>query len=212
MTEALNLLNPRALDMRNPGGGRPELTAQDIAAALSGLKKAPYYLGMLVYAFDEGAFNYLYVQVAGMKQIPKKPQGLTGYQPVKQILLLCLDELWGDNKCGTCKGAGVNNEQQECQICRGRKYKVFTELSRSRQASIPWQYWPKYQGFYQRLYIQLTDWDCQIRSHLRTRLEDEQFHALPQVRTEIKDRPFMDEGQCQTAQEAMCKRSSGDIQ
>lgn len=191
MTEALNLLNPRALDMRNPGGGRPELTAQDVAAALAGLKHEPYYLGMLVYAEDAKSFYSLFGLVAGLKQIPKKPQALKGAVPVRGVLLLCLDELWGDNKCGTCNGAGVNQDQQECPVCKGRGWKAYTDLSRARQAGIPWQYWPKYKGFYERLYIQLTDWNAQVWSHLKRKLSDEQLDSLPALRGRSRDEnPF----------------------
>jgi hypothetical protein len=169
-TELLRMLSPDAIDIGKVGGGFAALTPQDIAAALAGLKHGPYYLGMSVYVADPYAYTRLYVEVCGMEGIPKKPADLKGVQPVENILLLCLDELWGNNKCDDCGGTGLTPEQQQCAICRGRKFKLYTELSRSRQAGIPYEYWPKYKGFYQRLYTQLTDWDTQIKTHLTKRL------------------------------------------
>lgn len=169
-TELLSLLSPKAIDLINPGGGFARMTPQDIAAAMSGLKDAPYYLGMCVYVADAGCFRRLYVEVCGMRGIPKKPADMRGTQPVENILLLCLDELWGNNKCRSCEGAGVTHEQQTCPVCQGRRYKQHTDLSRSRQANIPWNHWNRYKGFYQRLFTQLTDWDAQVRTHLAKRL------------------------------------------
>lgn len=191
-TEMLSLLSPKAIDLINPGGGFARMTPQDIAAALSGLKKAPYYLGMCVYVADGSCFMPLYVEVCGMKGIPRKPADMRGLRPVESILLLCLDELWGNNKCKGCGGTGqaMNSFEQlvPCEVCRRvdqegkiyqRKLKVYSDLSRSRQARIPWHHWPRYRGFYERLYTQLTDWDIQIRTHLAKRMANEQFNPLP---------------------------------
>lgn len=195
-TELLSLLSPKAIDLLNPGGGWAKLTPQDIAAALSGLKGGPYYLGLCVYVADSTAFYALYSEVAGIKGIPKKPADLKGFQPIESILLLCLDELWGNNKCKGCGGTGLTMNEFEqlvsCEACRckdqegkiyQRKLKAYTDLSRSRQARIPYHHWPKYRGFYERLFMQLTDWDARIRSHLATRLSNEQFDSLPKVPT-----------------------------
>lgn len=173
-TELLSLLSPKAIDLLNPGSGFSKLTPQDIAAALSGLKGGPYYLAMCVYVADTRSFTSLYTEVAGIRGIPKKPAELRGFRPIESILLLCLDELWGDNKCRACEGTGVTHEQQQCAACRGRKFKLYTDLSKSRQANIPWHLWPKYRGFYDRLYTTLTDWDAQIRTHLARRMVNEE--------------------------------------
>lgn len=193
-TELLSLLSPKAIDLLNAGGGWAKLTPQDIAAALSGLKGGPYYLGLCVYVADASAFYALYSEVAGIRGIPKKPADLKGSQPIESILLLCLDELWGNNKCKGCGGTGLAMNEHEqlvsCDACRRvdqegkiyqRKLKLYTDLSRSRQARIPYEHWPKYKGFYNRLYTQLTDWDCQIRTHLAKRMTNEEVAVMSQV-------------------------------
>lgn len=172
-TELLNKLSPDAIDLSRVGGGWASLTPQDVAAALAGLPPPIFNLAMAVYVADAIAYQRLYYAVCELDGIPRKPQELKGksIRPVEGILLLCLDELWGNNKCQTCFGAGVNENQQPCAVCRERKLKVYTDLSRSKQAGIPVEYWPVYKGFYQRLYTTMSDWDCQIRTHLAKRLE-----------------------------------------
>lgn len=96
--------------------------------------------------------------------------GYRDLQPVESVLMLCLDELWGNNKCKDCDGAGVTHNQYDCPTCRGRKFKVYTDMSRARQAKIPHEYWARYRGFYKRLHMALTDWDAQIRTHIARQL------------------------------------------
>lgn len=249
-TELLRMLSPDALDMGKVGGGWASLTPQDIAAALAGLDPGPYYLAMSVYVADAIAYSKLYVHVAGMSGIPKKPEGLkavskvctecggetcriytdagctiplsrasqakvvkylkdgaasigVGFdmrpgdvieffhsifiagkclhcngegtiplRPVDAILDLCMDELFGDNMCGSCYGAKVTHEQQTCETCKGAGYKKQSDLTRSKITGIPYEFWGRYKGFYERLYTTLTDYNAQIATHMAKRMAE----------------------------------------
>lgn len=167
-TELLRMLSPDAIDIGKVGGGWASLTPQDIAAALAGLDTGPYYLAMSAHVADPGAYIMLVTYIRGMNRVPK---AITG-DPVKGIIDVCLDELWGDNMCGSCGGTKVTHEQQQCPTCKGRGFKQQSDLSRSKKARIPVEHWGAYKGFYERLYAQFGDWDCQIRAHLARRLGD----------------------------------------
>lgn len=99
-------------------------------------------------------------------------KGTVQLRPIFEILDICVDELFGDNKCGACGGTGLTHEQQRCPSCHERKFKEHTDLSRAKITGIPIEFWPHYKAFYQRLFTQLTDWDAQIRTHLTKRLAE----------------------------------------
>ncbi len=170
-TELLRMLSPDAIDIGKVGGGWASLTPQDIAAALAGLPIGPYYLGMSVHVADPFAYAVLCTYIRGMHRVPLEAAKRMGGDPIGGIIDLCVDELFGNNKCGTCGGTGLTPEQQQCAVCKGRQYKQYTDLSRSRQARIPVEYWANFKGFYEQLYGKFSDWSAQINSHLAKRLE-----------------------------------------
>lgn len=170
-TEMMKMLSTSANDIARVGGGWASLTPQDIAAALAGLPDGPYLLGMAAHVIDGGCRVLLITYIRGRYRVP--PVGGTGLDPVEAIVDLCLDELWGDNMCGSCGGTKVTHEQQQCPICKGRGHKQQSDLSRAKKARIPVEQWGAYKGFYERLYTQFTDWGAQIGSHLARRLSSE---------------------------------------
>jgi hypothetical protein len=173
-TEQLRMLSPDAIEIGKVGGGWASLTPQDIAAALAGLPTGPYYLALAVHVVDPTAYVMLVTHIRGMHRIPKEAALRIGGDPVRGIVDLCLDELWGNNKCGKCEGAGVDENQQPCDVCRQQKqkaagFKAYTDLSRAKQAGIPVEHWGQFKGFYQHLYSTFSDWNSQIQSHLTRR-------------------------------------------
>lgn len=173
-TELLRMLSPDAIDIGKVGGGWAALTAQDVAAALasssaSALGQGPYYLALAVHVADPGAYIMLCNYVRGMHRVPLAAAERVGGDPIRGIIDLCLDELFGNNKCGTCGGTGVTHEQQQCAVCKGRQFKQYTDLSRARQAGIPVEYWGHFKGFYDHLYNTFSDWNSQIQTHLTRR-------------------------------------------
>lgn len=173
-TEQLRMLSPDAIEIGKVGGGWASLTPQDIAAALSGLPTGPYYLALAVHVLDPQARAILVTYLKGMHRVPHETAKKVGGDPITGIIDLCLDELFGNNKCGSCKGAGVDENQQPCSVCSHQKqkaagFKVYTDLSRAKQARIPIEHWPHFKGFYQHLYTKLSDWNSQIQSHITRR-------------------------------------------
>lgn len=172
-TEILRMLSPDAIEIGKPGGGWAALSPQDVAAALSGLATGPYYLAMSIHVIDPVAYAAFSTYVVGMRRVPREVVKKIGRDPIRNIIDLCVDELWGDNMCGTCRGAGLDSDQRTCANCNGAKYKKFSDMSRASQARVPHEHWPEVKGLYQSLYTLFTDWNSQIQTHIRKRYSDE---------------------------------------
>jgi hypothetical protein len=173
--EKLSMMTARSRRM-DPLGGVPSLTPVDIAEACSGMPDAAYWLARVVYLGDVGAGNeYLHRLRGILRELrpPKNPETLKDVDPVWNIMLLCLNEMHGDNRCRGCGGTGRNHYQQKCKVCDGSGRKKYTDLSRARAACIPYACWPAYKSFYNRVYMRLLDLDYQISTHLNYRLRDE---------------------------------------
>lgn len=168
-TEILRMLSPDAIEVGKPGGGWAALSPQDVAAALSGLATGPYYLAMSIHVIDPVAYAAFSAYVVGMRRVPLDVVKKIGRDPIRNIIDLCVDELWGDNMCDDCRGAGVDENQQLCSNCHGRKFKQYNELMRANKARVPHRYWQDVKPVYQSLYTLFTDWNSQIQTHIRKR-------------------------------------------
>lgn len=136
--ELLSMLGARAPNIYGGGrGGVPQLTAQDVSAALSGhaagdperLRKAngPTLLVLAKYAHDAQAIHRLqyvwWLAVVGMAV--DQEWHLERHVPRTRYLAeATLTEYLCGALCRTCAGTGVTLEQQLCETCGGAKIEI----------------------------------------------------------------------------------------
>ena len=131
--EILKLLLPQCSDLsRVRTGGKPEITSEDVSAALARLPVEASLYGRYLILDDQIArdlLNRMLVEVCLNLGFEGDLKRLT------QLVNLGLSESHGRNKCPQCKGIGKLGIQK-CEHCHGSGLKRPTEASRAKALGI----------------------------------------------------------------------------
>lgn len=131
--EILKLLLPQCSDLsRVRTGGKPEITSEDVSAALARLPVEASLYGRYLILDDQIArdlLNRMLVEVCLNLGFEGDLRRLT------QLVNLGLSESHGRNKCPQCKGIGKLGIQK-CEHCHGSGLKRPTEASRAQALGI----------------------------------------------------------------------------
>ena len=131
--EILKLLLPQCSDLsRVRTGGKPEITSEDVSAALARLPVEASLYGRYLILDDQIArdlLNRMLVEVCLNLGFEGDLKRLT------QLVDLALSESHGRNKCPQCKGIGKLGIQK-CEHCHGSGLKRPTEASRAKALGI----------------------------------------------------------------------------
>jgi Zn finger protein HypA/HybF involved in hydrogenase expression len=143
--ELLAMLAPRTVQMgRIPGGGLPELTAQDLAAALgmSGSDKLSAELLLTKYAQDSDTRNSLKIRWrmrvgdhALHQKWDRKPRGT-----VFALADLALFESLSAQRCPSCNGVAellIGATVRQCPTCSGTGLPPTSDASVARALNLP---------------------------------------------------------------------------
>lgn len=159
--EILKLLLPKTSDLsRVKTGGKPDLTAEDVSAALARLPKEASLYGRFLILNDQDARRRLVPMICevcaelGFDYHSSKDFASPPYvdgRPIYtdrlvDLVNLALDESHGRHKCPRCNGVGQIGIQK-CEHCSGSGVRRPTESSRAASLGIArgkfkktWQY------------------------------------------------------------------------
>ena len=131
--EILKLLLPKTSDLsRVKTGGKPEITTEDVCAALARLPIEASLYGRYLILDDEVARDLLIRMLVDVCLDLGFEGDLTR---LRQLVNLGLSESHGRNKCPQCKGIGKLGIQK-CEHCHGSGLKRPTEASRAQALGI----------------------------------------------------------------------------
>ncbi len=152
--EILKLLLPQCSDVsRVRTGGKPDLTSEDVSAALARLPKEASLYGRFLILNDQDARRRLIPMICevcaelGFDGDPLWHKGRPIYNDrLVDLVNLALDESHGRHKCPRCNGVGQIGVQK-CEHCSGSGVRRPTESSRAASLGIArgkfkktWQY------------------------------------------------------------------------
>ena len=131
--EALKLLLPKTSDLSKVRiGGKPEITAEDVCAALARLPVEASLYGRYLVLDDEIARELLIRMLVDVCL----DMGFEGdITRLRQLVNLGLSESHGRNKCPQCKGVGKIGIHK-CEHCNASGLKRPTEASRAKALGI----------------------------------------------------------------------------
>ena len=131
--EILKLLLPQCSDLsRVRTGGKPEITSEDVSAALARLPVEASLYGRYLILDDQVARDLLIRMLVDVCLDLGFEGDLTR---LRQLVNLGLSESHGRNKCPQCKGIGKLGIQK-CEHCHGSGLKRPTEASRAKALGI----------------------------------------------------------------------------
>ena len=131
--EILKLLLPQCSDLsRVRTGGKPEITSEDVSAALARLPVEASLYGRYLILDDQIARDLLIRMLVDVCLDLGFEGDLTR---LRQLVNLGLSESHGRNKCPQCKGIGKLGIQK-CEHCHGSGLKRPTEASRANALGI----------------------------------------------------------------------------
>lgn len=172
--EILARLCPKVatLDARG-GGGIPELTPLDVAAALAGLAPGPYHLARLAWVDDHRAESDLVQALSLAVSPPRRPEDRP---PWLGALALAIAEYCWPPRCGECEGHGVvwTPKPGACLGCHGTGRGRWTEEKMAEAVGVDREAWRRvWRGRYERAYRCVSGWGSEVMSHLTRRLGGE---------------------------------------
>ena len=131
--EILKLLLPQCSDLsRVRTGGKPEITSEDVSAALARLPIEASLYGRYLILDDQIARDLLIRMLVDVCLDMGFEGDLTR---LRQLVNLGLSESHGRNKCPQCKGIGKLGIHK-CEHCHGSGLKRPTEASRAQALGI----------------------------------------------------------------------------
>jgi len=160
--ESLTRCGIKSVDFESTGGGRPELTASEIAGALRGCGDASYYLAVQVLLGEDHTHK-----IAGMlydKDL-KQHKGKSEKPVLTHMAILIVAEVTGSMSCLSCGGTGiarmddllVNDPRNlnTCKQCRnGKSYP--TDSQKARFCKV--KNWNQWEQIYNSAYNRCSGW------------------------------------------------------
>lgn len=147
------------------------LTIQDIAHALSGLKRGPYLLAMAKYADDFSGLQeleYLAWDAAITLAIKGGWKTETGRELFRKMAGIALTEVIHEHKlyaCPTCGGRGSfiapeHSVKVDCEVCHATGKKRMKEPNKYKELGFDKNKWYRYRrSQYEEVYNVIKEWD-----------------------------------------------------
>lgn len=179
---AILKLNPR-LAARESIGGIPEYTPADIAAALAGLDRLAYLLGLAAinrqYEVLPEAERLLWLRLVDVA-IEQRWLIVVGTSHTRHMAQMAINEYLDPPRCRKCHGKGhiypPRSAVKECDVCEGTGNGKIDLKTRAYWMHMRWQtYRDIWQHRYERHALGIVrDCESEIVRHLRRRLAPEE--------------------------------------
>jgi len=197
----LTRINLNTVDLLGVPGGRPELTRQDIMAALGmgSLPETYFKLAMMLYADDktyeadvERAVGKMAVDMSSEMRWPGTERGKEQLLSVAKVALM---ELLTEHErvCKHCNGDGLRPagskmpapeglDPATCPKCRGWGRYHLSENEKADRAGIPKSTWrgAGWEERYRLIHQAIADWVLDVHRHLRRHIGSDAAPATPQ--------------------------------
>lgn len=187
------MMTAKGMDYEKAGkgaiGGIPTLTAQDVAGALgmADISREAYLYGLLKYTEDKTVIHELdkltqqAVILFALKQGWKEPFPGDKKRSLfffLQLGRLVINELVGENLCGTCDGTGVYRHKKltrKCSCDNGRR--PMRKAEQAKFCSVHYNTWnTKWLERYNACVNEFQKWDVEIINALSKKLNDFQIN------------------------------------
>lgn len=178
-TAALLKLNVRLAAREVISGGIPEYTPADIAAALAGLDRMPYLLGLAAINHQQEVVpeleRLLWQELAGVAATNRWLISV-GIPRTRYLAQMALYEAINPPRCRACKGKGhvypPNSAVVECVACEGTGNGVISVYVRAKWMKVRKETWNNvWRDRYERHAVwRIREYEAQIIRHLRQKL------------------------------------------
>jgi hypothetical protein len=174
--EILVRLQPSSVNLEGVGGGRPELTANELSCYLVGANDAEWWLAMTLYAGEDYTgklARYLYnMAMTWGKDIKRKPSEVQ--MPVtSKMAYLAVIEFMDSGTCPICRG-GQAAQIKGCSVCHGTGTIRRSDADKARYCHLVPERWKTWEPLFDRMMIRLGSMDSANKRRIyNTMLEDE---------------------------------------
>lgn len=160
--EKLAKLCPKSPSLTGGFGGIPEITAQDLAAAMAAgrMSRAEANVLWILYCDDQRVetrtelIRDLLLEVAGWTESRRFQEQWEHGQRGGKIAIVCrmaIAEMEYDTRCHACGARGVDLNQRKCTQCGGTGKRPLTEGDRAKAAEQTKQEWDRHFAWYYAL-------------------------------------------------------------
>ena len=144
--EILCRTNAGTINLDSTGGGRPELTASEVAGILHGESEGVYLTGMcyITGQVSEAKLSgFLYDEIkSGVIRVRKKREVERDKPIFARMCQLSVREAIGGNICPICRGTKHDENMKNCVTCNGTGHLNPTDNWRSEYCfADDWSYW-----------------------------------------------------------------------
>ncbi len=167
-------LNPISIDpcnlSRTTGG---ILQAEDVAAALAGLRRGPYLLLRYIWGDDKTVTKELHIllmtEIIQLSQEENWPCR-NNLSRLHALVKTALFDLERSSLCKQCHGTGIKLNEP-CYYCNGSGKRKRTQSEYARLCGVKPSNWKRYWAVrFHETYLLITEWNEEGMTHLLSRL------------------------------------------
>ena len=175
--ELLARLQPKITSYR-PGGGIPELTPLDIAAALAGAHPNAQRTALAAFAgFNEPLLPGLVEARLSRLAIHEGWKGWGGTDRLNRIARAAVSEYCEPPRCGECEGRAIvyTPQPSSCGACNSSGYGRLRASQLCDAVGVSLGEWKAaWSGRYNRAYSIVSGWGSEALAHMHRRLSEEE--------------------------------------
>ena len=173
--EFLVKLAPGTVNLEGTGGGRPELTSEELGCYLIGATDQEWWLAMTLYVGEDYSgklARYLY-DLTNKWNLPLKNHDEMNLPVYNKMGYLAVAEYMDTGICPLCRGEKVVNAK-ECPACHGTGAVRRSDADKARYCHIQPKRWVLFEPVLDRMLLKLGAMDAANKSKIFKAMSDDQ--------------------------------------